>query len=116
MIQDAGKFDIRIMIQKHGEPVPIISGEPVPTWEEHYQTWAKRMPVSTKMIEEVEAMAMTSSDFSEFLIRYPKSVSLPTTKMQVVEIATNTIHDIENIIPEGRRQYLVLRCKQKQQR
>lgn len=116
MIQDAGKFDTRIIVQKHGEPTPIIAGEPVPTWVEHHQTWAKRMPLTLKQKEEVEAMTMTSSDMSEFWIRYPKSASMPTTKMQVIEVSKGFIYDIENIRPEGRNQYLILVCKQRQQR
>lgn len=115
MIQDAGKFDARIIVQKHGEPATIIAGEPVPTWVEHYQTWAKRMPLTSQQKEQVEAMSMTSSDMCEFWIRYPKESSMPSTKMQVVEARRGSIYNIENIRIEGRNQYLILVCKQRQQ-
>lgn len=112
---NAGKFDTRIRIEKLTEPVTIIAGEPVPTWEELYQTWAMRTQLTASAKEEVEAMQRVSSDYTEFTIRYPLPQLMPSTKMQVFEVVSGYKYDIENIRIEGRNQYLILVCKQRQQ-
>lgn len=113
MKKNAGRFDIRLIIQKPSEV--IENGEPVVSWSEYYSTWANRKQVPTDEKEGVEAMQRVSSDYTEFTIRYPLHIAKPTTKMIVVE-TDGTEYDIENIRIEGRKECLVLVCKQKQQR
>lgn len=112
---NAGKFDTRIRIEKLTEPMVIISGDPIQTWEEHYQTWAMRTQQTASAKEEVEAMQRVSSDYTEFTIRYPLPQLIPNTKMHVFEVVSGYKYDIENIRIEGRNQYLILVCKQRQQ-
>lgn len=112
---NAGKFDTRIRIEKLTEPVVIVAGEPVPTWEEVYTTWAMRSSLTEKDKEDVEAMQRVSSDYTEFTIRYPLPQLMPSTEMKVFEVVSGYKYDIENIRIEGRNQYLILVCKQRQQ-
>lgn len=111
---DAGKLDTPITIKS---PVfSVDSGEKIPiSWDVFLTTWAERKVVTKQEKEEVEAMKRTSSDYTNWKIRIPPSIYMPTTKMILVE-AGGQEYDIENIKPEGRNQYLILVCKQKQQR
>lgn len=111
---DAGKLDTPIEIKS---PVfGVVGGEKVATsWNSFLQTWAERKAITKKEAEEVEGMAMTSSDYTNWKIRQPPPNLMPTTTMVLVE-NDGQEYDIENIRPEGRNQYLILVCKQKQQR
>lgn len=112
---DSGKLDLRISIESPVEG--IVSGEMITqSWALHYTTWAMRKQVSNKEREEIEAMQRVSSDMTEFTIRHPLHKSMPTTKMRVVEVVLGFIYDIENVRALGRNDFLVLMCKQKQQR
>lgn len=112
---DSGKLDLRITIEKPVET--LIAGEmAAQTWEIHYTTWAMRKQVTNKEQENVEAMQRVSSDMTEFTIRYPVHKSIATTKMRVVEVVFGFIYDIENVRIVGRNEFLVLMCKQRQQR
>ena len=112
---DSGKLDLRISIEAPIEG--IVGGEmAIQSWELHYTTWAMRKQVTNKEKEEVEGMKRVSSDMTEFTIRYPLHKTVPTTKMRVVEVVLGFIYDIENVRVMGRNDFLVLVCKQKQQR
>ena len=112
---DSGKLDLRITIEKPVET--LIAGEmAAQTWEIDYTTWAMRKQVTNKEHENVEAMQRVSSDMTEFTIRYPVHKSIATTKMRVVEVVFGFIYDIENVRIVGRNDFLVLMCKQRQQR
>jgi hypothetical protein len=111
---DAGKLDTPVVIKV---PVfEVVGGEKVPSsWNVFLTTWAERKPMTKKEMEGVEAMTMTSSDYTNWKIRQPPLNSMPTTTMILVEDSGQE-YDIENIRPEGRNQYLTLVCKQRQQR
>ena len=112
---DSGKLDLRITIESPLETVS--SGEMITqAWLLHYGTWAMRKHVTTKEQENIESMTMVSSDMTEFTIRYPLHKTMPSTKMRVVEVAKGYIYDIENVRIMGRNDFLVLMCKQRQQR
>lgn len=111
---DSGKLDVRLQIQVATET--IVAGEPTQTWNLYYATWAMRKQTTGNEKEEVEAMQRVSSDMTEFTIRYPFHSPIPTTKMRVVETALGFVHDIENVRIVGRNEFLVLVCKQRQQR
>lgn len=108
-------LDILLNINK---PIEVIeNGEPITTWELHFQAWAGRNQVSRDENESIEAMQRVSSDYTEFTIRYPiHTTVLPSSKMQVVEVNLGYEYDIENVRTVGRNQFLILVCKQKQQR
>ena len=112
---DSGKLNIRLEIQ---QPVfTIQSGESIiSSWTLYYKTWAMRNQVTGGEKEEVEAMQMVSSDYTEFTIRYPNHLSIPNTKMKVVETILGVEYNIENIRIMGLNQFLVLVCKQRQQK
>lgn len=112
---DSGKLDTRITIEKPIEEVE--AGEMVTVaWELHYMTWARRKQVGNEEKEDVEGMKRVSSDMTEFTIRYPLHKPIPTTKMRIVEVIFGFIYDIENVRIVGRNDFLVLVCKQKQER
>ena len=97
----------------------VSSGESVvSSWSTLMTTWAERKDETDKENENVEAMARTSSSFTLWIIAFPPAILMPTTKMRVVEVATSDVYDIENIseLEKTVKEYLVLRCKQKQQR
>lgn len=111
---DAGKLDTPVTIKS---PVfGVVGGEKVATsWSVLLNTWAERKVLTTKEMEAVEGMTITSSDYTNWKIRQPPANLMPTTMMVLIEDSGQE-YDIENIRPEGRNQYLILRCKQKQQR
>ncbi len=112
---DSGKLDLRISIETPIESV--LSGEMITqAWQLHYGTWAMQKQVTNKEQEKIESMTMVSSDMTEFTIRYPLHKTMPSTKMRVVEVAKGFIYDIENVRVMGRNDFLVLVCKQRQQR
>jgi hypothetical protein len=112
---DSGKLDLRITIEKPIET--LIAGEmAAQSWELHYTTWAMHKQVTNEEQENVEGMQRVSSDMTEFTIRYPMHKAMPNTKMRVVEVAKGFIYDIENVRMMGRNDFLVLVCKQRQQR
>jgi len=97
----------------------ITSGEPVViSWSTLITTWAERKDISTQGTETPEAMSRISSSYTEWIIAYPPAVLMPTSKMRVVEVSTNDIYDIENLheLEKSVKEYLVLVCKQRQQR
>ncbi|GAB3511680.1 phage head closure protein [Emticicia fontis] len=96
----------------------IENGESVTTYTHLFYTWAERKDLTDKQGEEVEAMTVSSNTYTNWIIAYPPDNLMPDTKMKVKELATNAEYDIENISePEKSvKEYLVLRCKQKQQR
>lgn len=97
----------------------VSSGESVvSSWSTLMTTWGERKDDTTKENELVEAMARTSASFTDWIIAFPPAILMPTTKMRVVEVATSDVYDIENVseLEKTVKEYLVLRCKQKQQR
>lgn len=114
MKYDAGQLDLPIEIKSPN--YEIISGEKIATsYSLFLKTWAARKVTPKKESEDVEAMARTSSDYTNFRIRQPPSVLMPTSLMILIE-SDGQQYDIENIKPEGRNQYIILVCKQRQQR
>ncbi len=111
---DSGKLDVRLQIQVATETI-TAAGEPATTWNLYYATWAMRKQ-ATSGKEEVEAMQRVSSDMTDFTIRYPFHSPIPTTKMRVLETPLGFVYDIENVRIIGRKEFLVLVCKQRQQR
>ena len=111
---DSGKLDVRLQIQVATETI-TTAGEPTTTWDLYYATWAMRTQASSGK-EEIESMQMVSSDMTDFTIRYPFHSPIPTTKMRVIETILGFEYDIENIRIIGRNEFLVLICKQRQQR
>lgn len=111
---DAGKLDTPVVIKS---PVfGVVGGEKVATsWNVLLNTWAERKATPKKEKEESEAMSMTSSDYTNWKIRQPPPNLMPTTTMILVE-NDGQEYGIENVRPEGRNQYLILVCKQRQQR
>jgi hypothetical protein len=101
-------------------PTEMISaGEPtISAWTTLLTTWAEKKDASLQRKEEVEAMSRTSSSYTEWIISYPPSILMPSTKMRIIELATNDIYDIENIyeFEKSIKEYLVLVCKQRQQK
>lgn len=112
---DAGKLDTILRIEKPTES-RNASGEVTSSWTLHFECWGARNQTSSSEKEDVEAMQRVSTDYTEFRIRYPITYTLPTTKMKVIEKELDFEYDIENIRIEGRRQFLILVCKQRQQR
>lgn len=111
---DAGQLDVPIEIRFPN--YEVVGGERIATSYSLFLTaWAARKVTQKKETEEVEAMARTSSDYTNFRIRQPPANLMPTTEMILIE-SDGQEYDIENIRPEGRNQYLILVCKQKQQR
>jgi len=112
---DSGKLDVRITIESPVET--LIAGEiAAQSWEIHYTTWAMRKQITNKEHENIESMTIISSDMTEFTIRYPLHKTMPRSKMRVVEVAKGFIYDIENVRIMGRNDFLILVCKQRQQR
>jgi hypothetical protein len=97
----------------------LVSGDSVIlSWNTLMTTWAERKDDTSKENEQLEAMSRISSSYTLWIIAYPPSIFMPSTKMQIVELATGDIYDIENIseLEKTVKEYLVLRCKQRQQR
>lgn len=97
----------------------VSSGESVvSSWSTLMTTWAERKDDSSGENEQVEAMSRTSTSYTLWVIAFPPAILMPTTKMRVVEVANGDIYDIENVseLEKTVKEYLVLRCKQKQQR
>lgn len=111
----AGKLDTIIRIEKPTE-TQNQSGEVLKSWSLHFEAWAERVQSTASEKEDVEAMQRVSTDYTEWRIRYPMSFTLPTTKMKVIEKELSDEYDIENIRIEGRKDFLVLVTKQRQQR
>lgn len=116
MIKTNGlNFNILIDIKVPTETTDA-SGDTIQSFQLHFQTWADRINSTSEEKEEVEAMKRTSTDMVEFIIRYPFGYTLPTSKMKVYENRLGFEYDIENIRIEGLNKYLVLVCKQRQQK
>lgn len=95
-----------------------LNGDVVKVFSFYFSAWAERKDKTDKENEQVEAMSIASTSYTEWIIAYPPANLMPTTKMRIKELATNAEYDIENISePEKSvKEYLVLRCKQTQQR
>lgn len=97
----------------------VSSGESVvSSWSILLTTWAERKDDTSGENEQVEALSRTSSSFTLWIIAFPPAILMPTSKMRVVEVATSDVYDIENVseLEKTVKEYLVLRCKQRQQR
>ena len=108
-------FNVLIDIKKPTETIDSV-GDTIQAFGLHFQTWADRKHSTSEETEGIEAMKRTSSDMAEFTIRFPFGFTLPTTKMKVYENRLGLEYDIENIRIEGLNKYLILVCKQKQQK
>lgn len=97
----------------------VSSGESVVSfWSTLMTTWAERKDDTSKENEQVEAMSRTSTSYTLWIIAFPPAILTPSSKMRVVEVATGDVYDIENVseLEKTVKEYLVLRCKQRQQR
>lgn len=101
-----GKMDILITLQQATESKSATTGQMVTTWSDWNTAFAEL--VTVKASEGEKALQLTSMDDRIFRIRYISGV---TSKMRIYEPEMGRYYSITGIMPEGRKNYLVLHAR-----